>query len=113
VVCDISRPTNVSPEVRCDREDVLVVDGGVVELPRGSALGLRTSLEPGRAYACMAETILLALEKRYEDTSLGFDLDLDTIFELGHLAERHGLTPVLHNPPRLRWQLLPRTSIGH
>ena len=42
------------------------------------------------AYACMAETMLLALEHRYEHTSLGRDLNQETLETLRSLASKHG-----------------------
>src|SRR5262249_47564738 len=57
VVCDLSRPANVSAQVAACRPDVLVIDGGIIEVPglpdlRGYGLGR------GLAYACMAETMM-------------------------------------------------------
>jgi fatty aldehyde-generating acyl-ACP reductase len=98
VVCDISRPPNVSRAVRMSRPDAFVIDGGVVSLPRESRLSLNLDMDPGLAYACMAETMILALERRFEDTSLGIDLDMDNVTEMGRLAERHGFRPVRRYP---------------
>src|SRR5262249_19027916 len=71
VVCDISRPPNISRSVMGDRPDIFVIDGGVVSLPDASMLNFNLDINPGFAYACMAETMILALEHRFEDTSLG------------------------------------------
>jgi len=95
VVCDISRPPNISRAVRMNRPDIFVIDGGVVSLPRDSKLSLNLDIDPGLAYACMAETMILALERRFEDTSLGIDLDMNSVMEMGWLAERHGFRPAL------------------
>jgi acetylornithine/succinyldiaminopimelate/putrescine aminotransferase/predicted amino acid dehydrogenase len=90
VICDISRPPNVDRGIRDARPDVTIIDGGVVRLPGKSSFSFRTDLAPGQAYACMAETMLLALEHRYEDTSLGLDLDPARVLEFEALARRHG-----------------------
>ena len=95
VVCDISRPPNVSQTVRMSRPDIFVIDGGVVRLPGDSILSLNLDIDQGLAYACMAETMILALERQFEDTSLGIDLDMDDVTEIGWLAERHGFEPAL------------------
>jgi acetylornithine/succinyldiaminopimelate/putrescine aminotransferase/predicted amino acid dehydrogenase len=95
VVCDISRPPNVSRAVRMNRPDIFVIDGGVVSLPCDSRLSLNLDIDPGLAYACMAETMILALERRFEDTSLGIDLDMRSVTEMGRLAELHGFRPSL------------------
>jgi acetylornithine/succinyldiaminopimelate/putrescine aminotransferase/acyl-CoA synthetase (AMP-forming)/AMP-acid ligase II/predicted amino acid dehydrogenase/acyl carrier protein len=95
IVCDISRPSNVGAKVRDQRPDVMVVNGGVVRLPGNSSLGFNASLAAGCAYACMAETMMLALAQRYEDTSLGFELPLKQVFEMERLAAELGFRPVL------------------
>lgn len=89
-VCDLSRPPNVSRAVKEARPDVLVIDGGVVAVPGRPDLGWNFGFEQGLAYACMAETMLLGLSKRYEDTSIGTDLNLETILWLRSQAERMG-----------------------
>lgn len=89
-VCDLSRPPNVSRAVKDARPDVLVIDGGVIEVPGRPDLGWDFGFEPGLAYACMSETMMLALEHRYEDTSIGTDLNEDFILELRGVAERQG-----------------------
>ncbi|MFZ5814290.1 MAG: aminotransferase class III-fold pyridoxal phosphate-dependent enzyme [Bacillota bacterium] len=81
-VCDISRPPNVSRAVQAARPDVLVIDGGVVEVPGRPDLGWNFGFEQGLAYACMAETMMLGLMQHYEDTSIGTDLNLPMIRQL-------------------------------
>jgi fatty aldehyde-generating acyl-ACP reductase len=78
-----------------NRPDIFVIDGGVASLPRDSILSLNLDIDPGLAYACMAETMILALERRLEDASLGIDLDMDNVTEIGRIAERHGFRPAL------------------
>jgi predicted amino acid dehydrogenase len=90
VICDISRPANVSQRFRDTRPDVAIVTGGIIRLPADSALSFRLDLPDGHVYACMAETMLLALEGRFEDTSLGIDLDVAQVREFEELARRHG-----------------------
>ena len=91
VVCDISRPPNVSASVERERPDVLVIDGGVVELPGRPCLGWDFGFPPGLAYACMAETMMLALEHRYEHFSLGSSgVNLESILLTRQWAARHG-----------------------
>ncbi len=89
VVCDLSRPANVGEDLY-RRDDVLVIDGGIVEVPGRPPLGFHFSLASGLAYACMAETMMLALERHYEHTSLGRDLDEGTLDYLRGLAAKHG-----------------------
>ncbi|KAF1084733.1 Putrescine aminotransferase [Sporotomaculum syntrophicum] len=90
IVCDISKPSNVSPTVRQIRPDVLVIDGGVVAVPGRPTLGWNFGFEQGLGYACMAETMMLALEHHYQDISLGSDLSLDNMMYFRELAVKHG-----------------------
>lgn len=89
-VCDISRPPNVSRAVREARPDVLVIDGGVVEVPGRPDLGWNFGFERGLAYACMAETMILGLMHHFRDTSLGTDLNLPMIRQIRQWAEELG-----------------------
>ncbi|MDN5767319.1 MAG: semialdehyde dehydrogenase [Humibacillus sp.] len=61
VVLDATQPRNTSPDLAEQRPDVLVVDGGVVDIPSLRMLGGNIGLPDGSAYACFAETALLAL----------------------------------------------------
>lgn len=90
VVCDVARPRNVSRRVAEERDDVLVIEGGVVKVPGRVDFGFDFGLPPGQAYACMAETMLLALEGRYECFSIGRDISLERVDEISRLATRHG-----------------------
>jgi acetylornithine/succinyldiaminopimelate/putrescine aminotransferase/predicted amino acid dehydrogenase len=91
IVCDISRPANVSEEVDRARPDVLVIDGGVVEVPGLPSFGWDFGFEEGLAYACMAETMMLALEQRYKHYSLGSSgVNLESILQTRFWAAEHG-----------------------
>lgn len=90
VVCDVARPRNVSRSVAECREDVLVVEGGAVEVPGEVDFGFDFGFPTGQAYACMAETMVLAMESRYESYSLGRELSLDRVAEITRLAHKHG-----------------------
>jgi acetylornithine/succinyldiaminopimelate/putrescine aminotransferase/predicted amino acid dehydrogenase len=89
VVCDLSRPANVGREVVLARPDVLIIDGGIIEVPGRPDLG-RFGLGPGLAYACMAETMLLALDGHLQNSSLGTDLTAESLCRLRDSARRHG-----------------------
>lgn len=112
VVCDISRPANVSAAVERERPDVLVIDGGVVQLPGQPDLGWDFGFPKGLAYACMAETVMLALERRYENFSLGSSgVNLESILQTRRWAACHGfgladLRSFDHPLSEDRWQKL-------
>ncbi len=90
VVCDVARPRDVSKQVAQARDDVLVIEGGVVEVPGNVDFGFNFGFPPRTAYACMAETMMMALEGTYEPYSLGRDLDADKTIRIGELAKKHG-----------------------
>jgi predicted amino acid dehydrogenase len=90
VVCDVARPRNVSWRVAQEREDVLVIEGGMVDVPGPVDFGFDFGFPPGKAYACMAETMILALEGKLESFSLGRGVSLDRVEEIDRLAKKHG-----------------------
>lgn len=90
VVCDVARPRDVSPRVARERDDVLVVEGGVISVPPGTRLNFNFGFPENTAYACMAETMILALEGRLESYSLGRDISPEKVDEIWSLAEKHG-----------------------
>ena len=75
VLCDLSRPPNVSRRFVAERPDVLVIDGGLVDVPGLPDMGFNTGFPRGVAYACVSETMMLALGRHYEHTSIGTVLD--------------------------------------
>jgi len=90
VVCDVARPRDVSPRVAKTRDDVLVIEGGVVDIPEGASFNFNFGFPPGKAYACMAETMILTLEKRFESFSLGREMSVEKVEEIAGLAQKHG-----------------------
>jgi predicted amino acid dehydrogenase len=90
VVCDVSRPRDVSRQTVKERGDVLVIEGGMVEVPGPVDFGFDFGFPPGRAYACMAETMILALEGRFESYTLGRNIRAEQVKEISRLAAKHG-----------------------
>jgi len=90
VVCDVARPRDVSAMVAAARDDILVIDGGMVDVPGPVDFHFNFGFPAGKAYACMAETIALALEGRFEDYTLGKHLTRQRVEEIDGMAKRHG-----------------------
>ncbi|OIQ12016.1 polysaccharide biosynthesis protein [Neomoorella thermoacetica] len=90
VVCDVARPRDVSRRVAEVRDDVLVIDGGVVQVPGDVDFHFNFGYPPGLSYACMAETMILALEGRIENFTLGRELTVEQIDTINRLAAKHG-----------------------
>jgi predicted amino acid dehydrogenase len=100
VVCELSLPHDVSRRVALERPDVLVIEGGNVLVP-GSPRFSRVrepdqefdlGLPPRTALACMSETMVLALERRFEPFTLGRGINLDRVVEMEEMAARCGFT---------------------
>lgn len=93
IVFDVALPRDVkraSPR----RSDVLTVDGGFVNAAADVMIGASLSgLTINRHInACLAETIILGLEGRGETFSIGRNLPIDKIREIGRIAQSHGFT---------------------
>jgi predicted amino acid dehydrogenase len=92
VVCDVARPRNVSRNVSALRNDVLVIEGGVIHVPGNVDFRFNFGFPPHTCFACMAETMILALEGRYENFTLGRKLNPSQIDTISVLARKHGFT---------------------
>jgi predicted amino acid dehydrogenase len=90
VVCDVARPRDVSVQVAAARDDVLVIDGGMVDIPGPADFHFNFGFPPGKGYACMAETIALTLEGRLEDYTLGKEITRSRVEEITQIADKHG-----------------------
>lgn len=90
VICDIARPRDVSRRVAEERSDVLVIEGGAVAVPGTPQINFNFGFPPGLVYACMAETMMLALEGHTGDYSLGADLQPEQVLQTAQWAGKHG-----------------------
>ena len=90
VVCDVARPRDVSAMVAASRDDILVIDGGMVDVPGAVDFHFNFGFPQGKVYACMAETMALALEGRFEDYTLGKHITRERVEEIGTIAKKHG-----------------------
>jgi predicted amino acid dehydrogenase len=91
VICDIARPPDISPEEAALRPDVLVIESGEILLPGDPDYGYDIGLPPGVAYACLAETALLAMEGRFESYTLGRNIEIERVKEMYRLFKKHQL----------------------
>lgn len=90
VVCDVARPRDVSKQVIEERDDVLVIEGGMVETPGEVDFHFNFGFPLKMVYACMAETMALAMDNRYESYTLGKDLSVSQVEAIDDIARRHG-----------------------
>lgn len=59
-------------------------------MPGEVDFGFDFGLPPSKAYACMAEAMVLALEGQYESYSLGKQIRAEQVREIAQLARKHG-----------------------
>ncbi|MFA4888497.1 MAG: shikimate dehydrogenase [Candidatus Omnitrophota bacterium] len=93
IICDIPVPRNITLEIFRKRPDLLIIDGAAIEPPCEIKLTLDTGLTKGQIYACMAETIILTLEGKFEDFSVGWEPSLEKVELICALAKKHGFKP--------------------
>jgi len=72
------------------RPDVLVIESGEIQLP-GDVQMKNIGLPKGLAYACLAETIVLALEGRFENYTVGRAIEWEKVREIYQLGLKHGM----------------------
>ncbi len=90
IICDVARPRDVSHRVVDVRPDVLVIEGGMVEIPGQVDFGFNFGFPPKMAYACMAETMALALDQQFSSFTLGKDIKLSQVLTIDKIASKHG-----------------------
>ena len=86
----MARPADISPAEAALRPDVLVVESGEVIIPGVESFGYDIGLPPKVAYACLAEAALLAMEGRFEDYTLGRNIEMERVKEVYHMFKKHG-----------------------
>jgi len=91
VITDVARPLDLSAEDVAKRPDVLVVESGEIQLPGEDVQMRGIGLPPGVAYACLAETVVLALEGRYETFTVGRAIEWEKVKEIYRLGLKHGM----------------------
>ena len=85
-----ARPLDLPPSEVAKRPDVLVIESGEIRLP-GKVEMKNIGLPPNVAYACLAETIVLALEGRFENFTVGRGIEWEKVREIYKLGLKHGM----------------------
>lgn len=93
VICDIAVPHNVQNDDLIHRPDLILLRGGVIKTPHDDGLDprVRAYLGKNQLYACMTETILMALEEYTGHYSYG-NITPSQVEKMMELAELHGFT---------------------
>ncbi len=114
IVIEDTQPRNIKEvQAKKMRENgSVVIDGGFAHVP-GYKCGFNLRLPPETTFACLAETMILAMEGKTSDYSLG-DAQVDKAREMLKLAKKHNITvalPTWNSKPiddfvfdRVKWQ---------
>jgi predicted amino acid dehydrogenase len=92
VITDVARPLDLPPSEVAKRPDVLVIESGEIKLPGTDVKMRHIGLPKGITYACLAETIVLALENRFETFTIGRNIEWQKVKEIYKLGLKHGMT---------------------
>lgn len=95
IVIDASRPANVDLAVRQARGDVTWIEGGLIRVPGHPRFDLAVGPESDLTFACVAETMLLALEPQRLTSQPVADIDLRSVRDLAAAAKKYGFRVVL------------------
>lgn len=112
VMCDITFPRSVSWEVFKKRRDILIIHEGLIRIPGGLTLEYPLGYPPGILGASLVEPIVLMQKKRVENYSLGENITVSKVKEIGSFAKDLGYSltgwitptgPVMlkEKPPRI------------
>jgi predicted amino acid dehydrogenase len=90
LVYDVTQPQNVSLTIAQERKDLLIIDGGIVSTP-GVNYHFDLGLPPEATFACLAETLILAAEGKYNSSFVG-KVKLEKVREIVELAKKYNFT---------------------
>ena len=91
VITDVARPLDLPPEEVAKRPDVLVIESGEVYLPGEVHVKNLGFEDRNVVYACLAETIVLALDGRFENFTVGRNIEWEKVHEIYKLGLKHGM----------------------
>ncbi|MGK0290409.1 MAG: putative amino acid dehydrogenase [bacterium] len=91
VITDVARPLDLPPSEVAKRPDVLVIESGEIALPGNVKMKSIGFDEPEIVYACLAETIVLCLEGKFEVFTIGRDIQWEKVKEIYTLGLKHGM----------------------
>ena len=89
IIYDIAQPMNVSPELIKERPDIIKIDGAYVDI-NGIDLGFNMGPPKETTYACLVETIMMALEE--ESNHHVGEIDSAFIEKTKQWAKKYGFT---------------------
>jgi predicted amino acid dehydrogenase len=91
IAYDVTQPQNIDRQTIEKRPDLLIYDGGLVDVPNLEGKP-PFNLPSKRIYACLGETILLALEYYQENFSLG-KTKIEKVLYIKQIAGKYNFKP--------------------
>lgn len=76
------------------RSDILAIDESVIEAPGKLIYNINLDIPAHTVPASMVETMILALEGRFENYTLGHELRIGKVVEIRRMAAKHGFNTV-------------------
>jgi predicted amino acid dehydrogenase len=89
IALDASLSRNIAGKIKSS-SNITVIEGGLIKLPYPTDLEVDLGLPKDIIPASLAETMLLALEERFTNYSLGDNINLDKLEEIANFAAKHG-----------------------
>ena len=94
VVCDVAIPANMAREISNMRNDILAFEGGLAKPPFMEDIKNKDwerAIPPNSIFGCLSEGLLLALDGRFENYSIGRGNITETkIKEMFEIEKKHG-----------------------
>jgi fatty aldehyde-generating acyl-ACP reductase len=96
ILCDVAIPASIAKETASLRNDILVFEGGLakIQYPNDMANAkMSLAMNVNSIYGCLAETITLSFEGRFEPFSIGRgNITEEKLSEIKEMAARNGIT---------------------
>ena len=89
IICDASVARVIAAKAK-SRRDITVIEAGLIKMPKPVKFSVNTGLPRGIISASMAEAMLLTLEGKFSNYSLGENINLDKMEEIADIATRYG-----------------------
>ena len=89
---DITQPGNVSKDIK-SRRDIHYIKGGFVKIP-GIKFNINTGMPGEVIFACLAETILISMTKRYSNYFLG-KIREEQVREISNMVGKTDFVPYM------------------
>jgi fatty aldehyde-generating acyl-ACP reductase len=87
IIYDITQPKNTDPEIK-NMPGIKYIEGGLIRLPNNIRINMDIGLKKHESYACLAETILLSITKRFDLCSRS-KINYTNVIKLGEISRKY------------------------